>query len=52
MDKFKEFNKEQRKKDRERHKCVTYIDPEKVKQIMGQYARKIEQQKKFKKYGT
>lgn len=52
MNKFKEFDKEQRKKDKERHKCITYVDHERVEQIMEQYNRKLEERKKFKKYGT
>lgn len=49
---YKEFNKEQRAKDRERHKCITYVDKDKANEILSQYSRKIEERKKFKKYGT
>ena len=49
---YKEFNKEQRVKDRERHKCITYVDKDKANEILSQYSRKIEERKKFKKYGT
>lgn len=49
---YKEFNKEQRAKDKERHKCITYVDPTKVEEIMQQYSHKIEQQKRFRKYGN
>ena len=49
---YKEFNKEQRAKGKERHKCITYIDPTKVEKIMQQYSHKIEQQKRFRKYGS
>lgn len=52
MNKFKEFDKEQRKKDRERHKCITYVDLNKAEEIVGKYARKMEERKKFRKYGT
>ena len=30
---YKEFNKEQRAKDRERHKCITYVDKDKANEI-------------------
>ena len=49
---YKEFNKEQRAKDRERHKCITYVDKDKANEILNKYSRKIEERKKFKKYGT
>lgn len=49
---YKEFNKEQRAKDRERHKCIIYVDKDKANEILSQYSRKIEERKKFKKYGT
>ena len=49
---YKEFNKEQRTKDKESHKCITYTDPSKVEEIMQQYSHKIEQQKRFRKYGS
>ena len=48
----KEFNKEKRDKDKERHKCITYIDTTKMEEIMQQYSHKIEQQKRFRKYGS
>ena len=49
---YKEFSKEQRRKDRERHKCVTYTDMDKANEILDKYKRKLEERKKFKKYGT
>lgn len=45
---YKEFNKEQRRKDRERHKCITYTDMDKANEILDKYKRKLEERKKFK----
>lgn len=52
MDKIKEYKKEQRQKDKQRHKCITYVDQDKADKIFAQYQRKIENLNKFKKYGT
>ena len=32
---YKEFNKEQRVKDKERHKCITYVDKDKANEILS-----------------
>lgn len=49
---MRKMSKEEREQERERRKCVTYVDKEKVEEIFAKYAYKIEQRKKFKKYGT
>lgn len=49
---MKKMTREDRQKERERQKCICYTDKEKTEQIFKQYERKIEQRKKFRKYGT
>ena len=50
--KLSEYEKEQRKQDKERHKLYTYVDKEKANEILAQYERKLENRRRFRKYGT